>query len=900
MKSRISVIGLLAIMAMLIVSVVPVLAHVGSGTSLELTTPGDTGFVNNTVASGANGIDILWHDSNDGNPTASATVRNLAQGSGSDFVVLLNRTSDHFTGAFTVVADQAGVLASAAAASQLATTTNDTTTTLSVDDGTPYRQGMKIKVGTEIMRVTQVNTNTLTVVRAVDATVATGYADNTLVDVITAVVGADSNQIRVTSGSRVAVAVVDATQPTITNQSPADNTHTAAGNVQFAVTISDAGVGLGADADEVKAQVSLTIGPNAIGVPDAVTSLGGGQWRATWNMFLSADAHPWSVTVSDLVDNTNDDMVGDEFLLTIDQTPPTIQTVKTGVGWNSGDKETETNRKAIMVTFQDGLSGNPDFLAAGSLQAEDFRVAGVVPQSVVYPNLPVGEGANVEGATGPGGLGAETRNIAFLIMANDFVSNATPLVEVSASQLTDLSGNPNNTLSQTALDGIGPSFTVTITGTAGGSGTRPLIQGTADSKVTIRVASDESLTQAPVLSIFNLDSAPVVTPGTITTVALSAVSGATNTWQANLDPGLPDGLVGVHVHGTDLASPANKAQTRGTSGLAAGDTILGSTTIVLGTLASSNLLFEIDNTVDDAPVITLLPQVAAGETESQSPFVRIVFDEDVEYTIPGAVNGTVTETISGSQVTTRVDSHRNITLTAITLDGADVMGNIGRIDDKSFTLATTGLAIGEHELEFDYTDTAGNAGSFSFTFEVLERSAYEVDLSPGWNLVSLPGRPAVDGINSVFPASHPASSVLAYINGEWQLASRPSAGQPFEGSLTTISGSVAYWVQTGAFTPITTLIPERDPASDLPSMQLRAGWNLVPVVDLKLSPAGGAPGGGAAVMASSYFASIPWVVAYTYETQTNTWTRITALQDAAVVNGAGYWVYVLRDSVLVP
>ena len=41
-------------------------------------------------------------------------------------------------------------------------------------------------------------------------------------------------------------------------------------------------------------------------------------------------------------------------------------------------------------------------------------------------------------------------------------------------------------------------------------------------------------------------------------------------------------------------------------------------------------------------------------------------------------------------------------------------------------------------------------------FEVLPRGAYEIDLRPGWNLVSFPGEPVDTAIDSVLPADHPA------------------------------------------------------------------------------------------------------------------------------------------------
>ena len=122
---------------------------------------------------------------------------------------------------------------------------------------------------------------------------------------------------------------------------------------------------------------------------------------------------------------------------------------------------------------------------------------------------------------------------------------------------------------------------------------------------------------------------------------------------------------------------------------------------------------------------------------------------------------------------------------------------------------------------------------------MLPRGAYEVDLRPGWNLVSFPGEPVDTAIDSVLPADHPAIEVLTYEAGLW-IASVREPGQPWEGDVTDIDGQHAYWINsTSSGTLEAVLIePGTGEASRPPAFQLIVGWNLIPVTDLDQGEAG--------------------------------------------------------------
>ena len=155
--------------------------------------------------------------------------------------------------------------------------------------------------------------------------------------------------------------------------------------------------------------------------------------------------------------------------------------------------------------------------------------------------------------------------------------------------------------------------------------------------------------------------------------------------------------------------------------------------------------------------------------------------------------------------------------------------------------------------------------------------------------------------------------MLGYQGSAWQTAIREGAS--WSGTLTTIGGGWGYWVQSTAFETISALIPDVDTASELPTIPVTQGWNLLGVIDIQQESAGKAPIGKAE--ADDYFTSIPWRVAYSFDTRTTSWTKLapetgvvkadlpgapagTAAVADEVLNGKGYWVWSSSVGVLVP
>jgi hypothetical protein len=667
-------------------------------------------------------------------------------------------------------------------------------------------------------------------------------------------------------------------------------------------------------------------------------------WAAVTNGFSftatiapGAGDHRWGIAAKDRAGNTSfTDSTGStagsqSHVLTIDGTAPAIALAETGKAWNAATKEesTVTNRKSIKITWTSGgatpagtalVPTNGDFLDTNTVQASDFSVLASATSTtelaianVVHPNLKPGTG-NVKPSL-------ETRHITYIELVDDMTSAQKVLVKFVGT-MTDLAGNAASTHQKVATDAIPPKLTVTITGVATAP---PVVKGTATTLISIRVDSDEVLSGTPTIYLMDLDTsaADVVDVGSsiVTVGSPLPVSGTTLSWTTTQSSAtVGQGLINVVV----LATDANSVKGSSGSGASASKTAPVANNVV--NLATA-LLFEFDATFAAAS-LTLTPTVAGTTTttESSGPFVRIDFSEGGE-NLPGAGvqdlydcgppsagAATVCKPKGATGVGTdptryEIDAHNTVTLTTLTLDGVDVLGTQGTVDSDSFVLATAGLSVGTHTVTFNGTDAVANtfAAAQSFTFTVIARSAYTVPVSPGWNLISFPGDPIDTAIDAVIPSTHPATQVLTYdpsdADGPWLVATRATDGS-WTGTLATVDSSRAYWVRTGAFTSISTLIPERDPSAVLPTIAVGAGWNLVSVIDLQT---GKAPtqttlaARTAGLDPDLYFSSITWTVAYGFDTQGNQWRKITP--SATVDNvgqGKGYWVWATKAGTLVP
>ena len=542
----------------------------------------------------------------------------------------------------------------------------------------------------------------------------------------------------------------------------------------------------------------------------------------------------------------------------------------------------------------------------------------------------------------------EPRARVYLELADELASDETPTLQLLGGVLKDIAGNNNVTQSLEDLqDRIAPGVSITITSS---SGTSSRAATDDEGSFTVRVTSDEELIRFPRLFFATMEGAAKITTkdgkttvGAASDLKIALVTGGegkelkeqeANVWESTFDEedivGSADRLVAVIVTATD--EERNSGNSAGWKGSTA--TPLSGQGLDFKKLDAGGFLIELDSTMVEADIVVLpstKPGEVTDETESMNPYIQITFDEPNEYGISvtddkGTTDDVATHPDRGSHRlrplttkttpaiayaadigdgdTSRTDSHRTVTITALTLNGEDRLDEVVQVDPWVYVLAVTGLAVGDYEIVYTANDDVGNeVEDVDSSFEVKERQPYEIVLQPGWNLISFPGDPFNPAVGSVIGSDLKSDTVLGYQSGEWVTAVKNEDGR-WQGTLVDIVGGYGYWVRTTAVETIEAVIPPTLPTSNLPTVPVIAGWNLLGVVDAAQADVGE---DDSVFDVDEYFTSLNvWRVAYSFETQQNRWNKLlpdgtdAEAQPYEVANGKGYWVWSTRPGTLVP
>ena len=519
----------------------------------------------------------------------------------------------------------------------------------------------------------------------------------------------------------------------------------------------------------------------------------------------------------------------------------------------------------------------------------------------------------------------EPRSLVYLELDEDLAPDAQPSVIAVGGAVTDLAGNTNEaeTLSKSnnkVEDWIAPTLTVTVTGTAAD---RPVAN--EDGSFTVDVMADEDLNRRPVVYFVSITPTAVKDDNdkitgytykinTVQTASSLTQQEADDHWQkkykaSGIQGTLGEGLIGVIALAEDASD--NSGATAGWSPKTHRDALppVATNKLDLSKMDKAKLLIEIDyffnrnnRDSDNNPIVAKIGTVTPRsdddgmETESANPFVKLVFDEEADEYSTGDFD----------------DSHDTVTVTSITLDGANASGSLNRVSATQYSLITRDLAVGKHTVEYKAEDDAGNEYEGKFEFEVKERQPYKVSVQPGWNLVSLPATPLEPAIGDVLSGNSYITPVLGYQQGDWLTAIQEEDGT-WRGRLAEFEGGYGYWIHARTFSTVETMLAEVDPAATLPTVPVTAGWNLLGVLDIFQNAEDTPPGGKATDgsipagnhEADNYFGSIPWRVAYTYDTTKSLWIKTTPKDGAGsdpmeILNGKGYWVWSPTPATLVP
>jgi len=719
----------------------------------------------------------------------------------------------------------------------------------------------------------KVGTTNNDVAGAVSATAAIGILDQVI-----AVAGQSITVKYTDADPSVATetsVTVESTKPSGSLISPADGSETTSLAPKLTVEFVDVDSGVDSGTIAFALTYATITGDTSVlsdlslGTPTITTITNGIRAEVTLTIGVTqADKTlgiRWNATLSDKAGNEGSAGSSD-FALVVDQQGPNFAgaTASAGAWWDAAnsaveDDEEKSVNTSIGIQLPDALdiSGTAydldETLDAATVTAADFEVdtlktADGVTSSDVTPSAAV--------------VYAGAPNWIFLTVPA-MAPDAKPKVNLlDTTGIADTAGNKTSTGSPVASDKQAPTVTVTLD------------KALDDEGATISITTNEA-GAPPTVTISN-------SAGTDTAQTTPTLIG-TNSYELEVEPG--DGVNSIKVV---VADANGNSVTKGTSAATTAKDFPEATSIVL----------YVDDSLT-APVITLNNDPAGTGHETSNPFFITA-----DYTTEGAEYGLDASgamTITAATVSTDLDVHNTVTISTVTLDDVSKLALVDTQDNITFNIAITDIAVGDHELVIVAEDQAGNETSTgTIEFTVVARKSYKVGVSAGWNLVSFPGDPADGSISSVFPATHPATDVLEFDDGVWNLMHRDSPAVAWEsssGTAMTIDGKHGYWVNTSSSEPMEALLalPSVGSAATLPTISVEAGWNLVSVIDLAQTKQP-----STAITGAAYFTSIDWAVAYTYSSSTRTWTRITDTTSANLSNGQGVWVWANKAGTLIP
>ena len=640
--------------------------------------------------------------------------------------------------------------------------------------------------------------------------------------------------------------------------------------------------------------------------------------------------------------------------ITVDTEDPVFVEARTGLTWDSTDNEYDDNRSYIQVIFNDLTTLN-----TATVEIDDFVVEGHTISDVHIFENPDDDDVDWEG--GPNKRYAATssmnlrdihryrdlENVVFIELADELLADETPDVTIVPNGVEDQAGNEQDDGDHEADDWISPSFTIVSIVSTRETSQDEILAGD-DDEVTVVVTTDERLDSTrPTVTVtyVNAPAGSVKTKGTedcddgtgtrergeiahegndkcldsdaATGGRLNnSVEKVSNTeWIVTITEPKDTGYYNFRISGRDRSPQENP----------------GSEGIAPNAIVTDFFDADGDVNVDDAIFFE-------GDINLPKPEVRVsgvgVRDNeaDVEFRSPlfveldfaanhHAVCGRNADTDERMANCTNEngeyaeDNFDDIVVTSFVLDGVDITDSVKTTDNQSFLVSLESISIGDHTATVQAVDQAGNVfeDTLEIDFEVNDRDPFEKRLSPGWNLVSLPGEPADSSIASVFGPGVEVRTVYSYdpvIPGGWQVAVRETLDSDWQGDLTEITGQRGYWVLSDAIQDWEVSIPRLAGGSagtgtpiQPPVIPMYAGWNLIPVTDVS----GNALSAGIRISAEVYLNSLDdgldLARVLGFNTIKNEWFTVLDMQIGSPGDlriGSGYWVFVREAAALVP
>ena len=650
--------------------------------------------------------------------------------------------------------------------------------------------------------------------------------------------------------------------------------------------------------------------------------------------FIACDA-AGNCAVYDPDENTADEALPE---ITVDDEAPEFDEARAGVTWNATDNEYDDNRAFIQLIFNDLTALNP-----ATVEVDDFVVEGHTIKAVHMfdPDSKdtlwgdVDENGNLDMSTTPTRFGRDAKyqqidRSVFVELEDELAPDETPDVAVVPNGVEDQAGHDQDDGEHEADDWIAPDFTVVSIVSPRVTGQSEVLAG-EDDQVVFTVTSDERLdasrpsvevtyVNAPDGCVETKDSddydrGEIKTGGSCGGSATGTglnptIEKVSNTeWVITIDKPKATGYYNFFISGFDRSS-ANRNE--GSEGVSA-DNIETDFFKKNGDVNTDDAyFFEADLNLSN-PEVKISGEMAGDvepTVEFRSPlFIGIDFTRT--HSAPQDCDAPMSdrENCLAESDEYAEDNYDSVTITSFMLDGVDLTDSVKTTDDETFLLALDNIGVGEHELSIQAMDAAGNTldDALEIEFEIEERGPFEKRLSPGWNLVSLPGEPADSSIDAVFGSGVEVRTVYTYdpvVPGGWMVAVRETVDGDWQGDLMEITGQRGYWVLSDAIQDWEVSIPRLAGGSggtgtpiQPPSIPLYAGWNLIPVTDVTGEFDDDIP-----ITVGEYLNSLDdgldLARVLGFDTIRNDWSTLTNGDN--VEFGKGYWVFVREAGTLVP
>ena len=633
--------------------------------------------------------------------------------------------------------------------------------------------------------------------------------------------------------------------------------------------------------------------------------------------------------------------------ITVDTKPPEFVEARTGLTWDSTDNEYDDNRAYIQVIFDDLTTLNTE-----TVEIADFVVEGHSIKDVHIFENPDDEDATWGryGATGrPNKRGIDRyrdiENSVFVELEDELLADETPDVTIVPNGVEDSAGNEQDDGDHEADDWISPSFTIVSIVSTRETSQDEILAGD-DDEVTVVVTTDERLdstrptvtvtyVKAPagsidtkgtatcddkgdndgtrergeIISNDNCADSGAATGGNLN----NSVEKVSNTeWIVTITEPKDTGYYNFRISGKDRSPQENP----GSEGVSPGAIVTDFFDADGDVNVDDAIFFEGDINLPKPNV--RVSGVSVQDNEADVEFRSPLFVE-LDFAVNHAICGRNADTDERMANCTNEnseyaeDNFDDIVVTSFVLDGVDLTDSVKTTDNQSFLVSLESISIGDHTAEVQAVDQAGNVfeDTLEIDFEVNDRDPFERRLSPGWNLVSLPGEPADSSIASVFGPGVEVRTVYSYdpvIPGGWMVAVRETLDSDWQGDLTEITGQRGYWVLSDAIQDWEVIIPRLAGGASgtgtpiqPPVIPMYAGWNLIPVTDVSGNALGTSRSVSATVYLNSLDDGLDLARVLGYDTIKNQWFTVLDKGSTGDLSiGSGYWVFVREAAALVP